>query len=581
VVSHGYEQRIIPLASVRGLGEAVMNWWMSPAGHRSARVEFDEAGQRKCFSFLPGTALFRTVSDSRTHSAEWMLAIQRAVKSATGRELDINQTPTVLRVESALKWIWLVLPVFFCGLLIIKLTSTPVGSGNSLMGILALLWPLLILLPILAWRSASIRGRNHASLSPGSSGVESAETESDLIQASQSRLTSAATNQESRFSRTAIVGAGWGILCVTVCLVAISLQNVGRGMVLHELFAQIAGVMVGFLLIIVAAAPFVTTILGWIAVTQIHRSAGKLHGLWLAVFDGLFFPLLALDALILGTPLAAFKLGLVQWIGIKASKPLLLLASCATLAIVVVADVFIIRRVWRAVKAPADSTASQKTASAQDIFLQPFEQVFGPRQPGHFWRWFALALVLVPLGLILLMVFLGTISHSTVPRQNPPPHLVFGPEIERVVPEPKAGLGCVLNFETGELLTPPENISMHLLSEGVGYDIEPMNWARKYGGDLLAMPDGGVRFLDGVVSRQTNEEHLMTWDEFTPGQVVSEMRQLLKNPASKQAWPQFYSVSDRAPLAIAFVTRQHSMGLLQILGNSENPRSVKLRYKLV
>lgn len=352
-------------------------------------------------------------------------------------------------------------------------------------------------------------------------------------------------------------------------------------MVLHELFAQIAGVMVGFLLIIVAAAPFVTTILGWIAVTQIHRSAGKLHGLWLAVFDGLFFPLLALDALILGTPLAAFKLGLVQWIGIKASKPLLLLASCATLAIVVVADVFIIRRVWRAVKAPADSTASQKTASAQDIFLQPFEQVFGPRQPGHFWRWFALALVLVPLGLILLMVFLGTISHSTVPRQNPPPHLVFGPEIERVVPEPKAGLGCVLNFETGELLTPPENISMHLLSEGVGYDIEPMNWARKYGGDLLAMPDGGVRFLDGVVSRQTNEEHLMTWDEFTPGQVVSEMRQLLKNPASKQAWPQFYSVSDRAPLAIAFVTRQHSMGLLQILGNSENPRSVKLRYKLV
>ncbi|MFO1488587.1 MAG: protein kinase [Verrucomicrobiota bacterium] len=212
VVSQGYSQRVIPLASVRGLGEAVMNWWMSPAGHRSARVEFDEARQRKCFSFLPGTALFRTVSDSRTHSVEWMLAIQRAVKSATGRELAINQTPALLRVESALKWIWLVLPAFFGGLLIIKLTSTPVVSGNSLMGILLLLWPLVILLPILAWRSRSIRGRNHASLSPDSSGAESTQTESERTQTGQSLPTSAATGKEgcalsasSIFLRSAVV----------------------------------------------------------------------------------------------------------------------------------------------------------------------------------------------------------------------------------------------------------------------------------------------------------------------------------------------------------------------------------------
>ena len=33
-------------------------------------------------------------------------------------------------------------------------------------------------------------------------------------------------------------------------------------------------------------APFGATILGWIAVSQIRRSAGKLYGLWLAVFDG-------------------------------------------------------------------------------------------------------------------------------------------------------------------------------------------------------------------------------------------------------------------------------------------------------
>ena len=42
-------------------------------------------------------------------------------------------------------------------------------------------------------------------------------------------------------------------------------------------------------------APLGTTVLGWIAMLQIRRSAGKLYGLRLAVFDGMLFPLLALD----------------------------------------------------------------------------------------------------------------------------------------------------------------------------------------------------------------------------------------------------------------------------------------------
>jgi predicted Ser/Thr protein kinase len=40
------------------------------------------------------------------------------------------------------------------------------------------------------------------------------------------------------------------------------------------------------------------TILGWVAVSRIRRSSGRLHGLWLALIGGLFFPLLALDALL-------------------------------------------------------------------------------------------------------------------------------------------------------------------------------------------------------------------------------------------------------------------------------------------
>lgn len=59
---------------------------------------------------------------------------------------------------------------------------------------------------------------------------------------------------------------------------------------------QTAAVFV--LVAVSASAPFGTTVLGWLGVSQIRRSAGRLYGLGLAVFDGLLFPLLALDAMI-------------------------------------------------------------------------------------------------------------------------------------------------------------------------------------------------------------------------------------------------------------------------------------------
>ena len=53
----------------------------------------------------------------------------------------------------------------------------------------------------------------------------------------------------------------------------------------------------------------VMTLCGWVAASQIRRSAGGLHGLWLAVFDGLLFPLLALN-LVVVLPIVRFARGL-------------------------------------------------------------------------------------------------------------------------------------------------------------------------------------------------------------------------------------------------------------------------------
>jgi hypothetical protein len=99
-----------------------------------------------------------------------------------------------------------------------------------------------------------------------------------------------------------------------------------------------------------------TTALGWIAVTQIRRSAGRLYGMGLAVFDGLLFPLLALDSLIVLGVLSLTKLVAEQRLNLPGSLfPDVASAvtwTAAMLAILVGLDFFIIGRVWRVVNRP-------------------------------------------------------------------------------------------------------------------------------------------------------------------------------------------------------------------------------------
>jgi predicted Ser/Thr protein kinase len=167
-----------------------------------------------------------------------------------------------------------------------------------------------------------------------SSGRESAQTESERAQTSQSRLTSAATNQRQRCSRTAIVGVGLTVLAIVLlgsgCFVgALSeagLMDVLPNMTVYELVSDA-------LLAAGALCLLISTLLGWIAVSQIRRSAGKIYGLWLAVFDGLLFPLLALDALV------------ISWLEHSRAS----VFSMPICVLILASNPLIIRRVWRTV----------------------------------------------------------------------------------------------------------------------------------------------------------------------------------------------------------------------------------------
>ena len=210
-----------------------------------------------------------------------------------------------------------------------------VTAGGIIMGF----WvPIEQLTPLDTLPTGGSSRREEAQTEKAESGKQKAET-------SQRLVTSAAANQAPRFSRTAIVGACWFPFCFVVLLfyfssgqaVPVSPGNSVPPVSGQNWLVLLIGLPMALLGL---TAPFGTTILGWVAVTQIRRSAGRLYGLWLAVFDGLLFPLLALDALI------------IVWLNRSRGFSLPynpLVNESLIWVLILVCDALIVRAVWRAV----------------------------------------------------------------------------------------------------------------------------------------------------------------------------------------------------------------------------------------
>jgi tRNA A-37 threonylcarbamoyl transferase component Bud32 len=159
----------------------------------------------------------------------------------------------------------------------------------------------------------------------------------------------------SRFSRTAIAGAVWALLWFAAML-SITLGD--------EQFPQAYNGWLRLLFFLGLAAPLGTTVSGWVTIMQIRRSRGQLRGLELAVFNGLVFALLGLDAFLGIAWLAAAKTT-VSWRGLSgtgsvwhnlwdfAAWILVLIALAASL------DFLITRRVWRSVNTPLGSATGK------------------------------------------------------------------------------------------------------------------------------------------------------------------------------------------------------------------------------
>ncbi|MCX6898441.1 MAG: protein kinase [Verrucomicrobia bacterium] len=129
-----------------------------------------------------------------------------------------------------------------------------------------------------------------------------------------------------------------------------------------EPFTTLASLGLPFALL----APVITPLFGWLAVSKIRCSAGPDRGLGLAVFDGLLFPLLALDWVI--GLLSVFSAGLVAGLrGLRGSlfdhMPELAAWLLLTIGLIAWLDYLIVRSVWRAVSKPLGSDRSPRVSA--------------------------------------------------------------------------------------------------------------------------------------------------------------------------------------------------------------------------
>ncbi len=168
----------------------------------------------------------------------------------------------------------------------------------------------------------------------------------------------------SRFSRLAIVGACWSpfffMAFVGMFTVHLAIHTTQGEPLPYQGPNLIQQFFIGILILLGALAPFGTTICGWIAITQIRRSSGRLYGLGLAVFDGLLFPLLALDGLITWAWWQLIEVAFPEFVNgslvsLKSGGEISLhsVALILTLLTCVVADILISWFVWRKVRGSA------------------------------------------------------------------------------------------------------------------------------------------------------------------------------------------------------------------------------------
>jgi beta-lactamase regulating signal transducer with metallopeptidase domain/Leucine-rich repeat (LRR) protein len=156
-----------------------------------------------------------------------------------------------------------------------------------------------------------------------------------------------------------------------------------------------------------------------------------------------------------------------------------------------------------------------------------------------------------------------------------------GVVVERVVrgdppPDAAAWPDWLLDLDTGKLYGAPAGIDPER------EHAELHEWACEQGIDATAGPPDRLYLLGDCTAAVVPAT---TWDEVTPGQVLAALAEpdpelVVEYPSGPPAWV-LGGRGRPASTLYAFKTREGGMGVLQIVGFSEDPKGVRIRYKMV
>jgi serine/threonine protein kinase len=429
-----------------------------------------------------------------------------------------------------------------------------------------------------------------------------------------------------RFSRTAIIGAAWApwfFIAAVLFFTTTDVDTVPGSLPPDPDWWQ---VLLGFTVLPLGlTAPFGTTILGGISISQIRHARGRLYGLGFAVFDALLFPLLLLDILVLGAVVFGVRStaasGAVS--GMTSSWTGYWWLWLAVLGAIVLVDWLIIRAVWRAANKPVagDPTAAPPTLAS----LPP------PRSSGHMWKSATVLLLIltIPVGALLLAGLIKMHNRDRIVQGEeiaevsitPPGAVRFGPVQEVILNDLDDAHGMNLRYKLAQMTgggggSGPGFVAADLFSSitervlysvgtqrpitgedfdnnrqvdvpagiGNGSEDQFFHWLAANGVDLMAFAHKRLWAL--WASPKLAAASSALWEHAQLADLHEALRSgetglMLMEPDAKEGFAVYgLSTNTPLPLTLAFETRAGRVGLLQFMGFTESPQGVRIRYKL-
>jgi len=178
-------------------------------------------------------------------------------------------------------------------------------------------------------------------------------------------------------------------------------------------------------------------------------------------------------------------------------------------------------------------------------------------------------------------------TQTVAPVADPIWSSILGPAVERTVNDLQTTHeNCALSLDTGKLLPAPANITLDTLTNPSA-QADAIAWARDSQVDAIAFVTAqGDKIVEcgllcpGLrVLRAENPQ----WDPNTadPRMLKEDFEEAMRNFNKIPPLADVTTTGEFPANYLILDTRTHRRGILQILGVGDNPRGVKIRYRLV